>query len=124
MENVKEKLTKAIEIIVQKGISKEPGAARFMAERIVLLIADFVKQITPGATGAFPEGKLDEHDQGQLRMLVSHDEKNVRLDFGKSVAWIAMPTNEALTIAFAILEHCGVVIEHKVMQNPAKGEGA
>ena len=89
---------------------------------------DTILALTPelklGATGAFPEGKLDEHDQGQLRMLLSHDDKNVRLDFGKSVAWIAMPTNEALTIAFAILEHCGVVIEHKIMQNPTKGEGA
>src|SRR6267142_5374638 len=107
MENVKEKLTAAIEIIVQEGISKEPGAARFMAERIVVLIADFVKSVAPGPTGEFPEGKLNERDEGQLKMLISANEKMIQIDFGKPIAWFAMPKPEALTFAFNVLEKIG-----------------
>lgn len=49
--------------------------------------------------------------EGELKMQLSHDEQNVRLDFGKPAAWIAMPRAQALTFAFAILDHCGVKVE-------------
>lgn len=64
-----------------------------------------------GATGNFPDGKLDEHDEGELKMRISHDEQRVRIDFGKATAWFSMPKANALTFAFAVLDHCGVKIE-------------
>ncbi len=124
MENVKEKLTAAIEIVVKEGISKEPGAARFLAERIVLLISNFVKQVAPGATGEFPDGKLDASDEGGIKMLISENAGNVRIDFGQPLAWFAMPKPQALTFAFTVLERCRVKIEHKIQQDPAPGEPA
>jgi hypothetical protein len=65
----------------------------------------------PGPTGNLPQGKLNENDEGELKLMISHDEENLRLDFGKPVAWIAMPKPQALQFAFAILTHCGVQIE-------------
>jgi len=119
---IKERLTAAIDIVLQEDISKEPGARRFLAERIVLLISDFVKENAPGATGNFPDGKSEATDEGQVKMLISHDDKLVRVEFGKPVAWFAMPKSQALTFGFSLLEHCGVKIEHKIQQDPAPGE--
>jgi len=87
----------------------------------VRILAD---EATLGATGKFPQGRLDEHDEGELKMMISHDDKLVRFDFGTPTAWIAMPKPQALTFAFTILEHCGVKIEHQIQQDPAKGEPA
>jgi len=39
-----------------------------------------------GATGAFPQGKANEHDEGELRMAVGSGDGIVRVDFGKPVA--------------------------------------
>ena len=75
-----------------------------------------------GPTGKFPEGKLNENDEGELKLMISHDEQNLRLDFGKPIAWCAMPKAQALQFAFAILEHCGVKIEHHAQQDPPKGQ--
>lgn len=49
-----------------------------------------------GATGAFPDGKLDKTDEGEIQMSVSSTSKGlVRIDFGKPVAWLAMSPSEA-----------------------------
>lgn len=130
MENIKEKLTSQIEqkieeffksISIPAEIAATPKfvTARSLAESIVVLIADFVKAAQPGPTGEFPQGKLNPTDEGELKMAISHDEKLVRIDFGKPTAWFAMPKSQALTFAFAVLDHCGVQI---AMQELPKGD--
>lgn len=64
-----------------------------------------------GPTGKFPDGKLDDTDEGEVKMRISHNDQLVRIDFGKATAWFAMPKSQALTFAFTILDHCGVKIE-------------
>lgn len=58
-----------------------------------------------GATGAFPDGKLNRHDQGQIRLAVSHGGGLVRLDFGKPITWLAFRPDEAKELAALILQH-------------------
>jgi hypothetical protein len=63
----------------------------------------------PGATGDFPDGKLDETDEGGLAFGVGHDAQGyVRIDFGKPVAWMAMPAAQAVELARLLLRHAGV----------------
>jgi hypothetical protein len=83
-----------------------------------------VKEVAPGPMGQFPEGKSEPGDEGQIKTLVSSDGTNVRVDFGKPIAWFAMPKPQALVFAFAVLEHCGIKIEHKIQQDPAPGPPA
>ena len=60
----------------------------------------------PGATGEFPDGKLDPTDEGQLTMAVGIDVNGlVRIDFGKPVAWFSMPAREAVGLAKLLLDH-------------------
>jgi hypothetical protein len=115
---IKEKLTAAIDIVLQEGISKEPGATRFLAERILVLVADFTRKEMLAA-GAQVAGV--EKSETQIKMVVAHDDKVVSIEFGQPTAWISMPTAQALQFAFSVLEHCGVKIEHKIQQDPAPG---
>lgn len=60
-----------------------------------------------GATGTFPDGKLNDDDQGALRIAVGYDRVDgiVRVDFGKPVAWLGLPKENAIAFAEAILKH-------------------
>lgn len=58
-----------------------------------------------GATGLYPEGKLNYQDEGELRLAISHDRDNVIIDFGKPVASLAMPPSQAIELANLIIKH-------------------
>jgi hypothetical protein len=62
-----------------------------------------------GATGKFPNGQLGHDDQGELSMGVAWDERAglVRLAFGKPVAWLAFPREQAVEMAKLLLRHAG-----------------
>lgn len=60
-----------------------------------------IKHLKLGATGRFPEGKVDETDEGELRLALTADVRQgvVRLAFGKPVAWFALPADRARALA-------------------------
>jgi len=61
-----------------------------------------------GATGTFPRGKLNAHDEGGLTMGVAHDDKGlVHVNFGKKIRWFALPSADAIDLAKLILTHAG-----------------
>jgi hypothetical protein len=61
-----------------------------------------------GPTGKFPHGRLGPHDEGELQMGVTHDSVgNVRFNFGKRIAWFALPPEHAINFARLILRHAG-----------------
>jgi hypothetical protein len=61
-----------------------------------------------GPTGTFPLGKLNETDEGALKIGVAHDSKgNVILNFGTKVAWIGLPPEQAINFAKLIMKHAG-----------------
>jgi hypothetical protein len=64
---------------------------------------------TLGATGRFPEGKLNDDDEGELRLGVAYDKLDgiVRIEFGKPVAWVGLPPSQAIEFARVILKHAG-----------------
>ena len=63
-----------------------------------------------GATGEFPQGKLNDTDEGALRLGVAYDKLDgiVRVDFGKPVAWLGLPPPEAIQFAKLLLKNAGV----------------
>jgi hypothetical protein len=61
-----------------------------------------------GPTGDYPRGKLSEDDEGGLLLAVGHDEKrNVKIKFGKKVAWIGLNSEQAIQFAMLILKQAG-----------------
>ncbi|GAC1407302.1 MAG: hypothetical protein NVSMB64_14020 [Candidatus Velthaea sp.] len=68
-----------------------------------------------GETRKFPRGKVHKSDEGELvfGIATDHAHGTVVLNFGKPVAWLAMPPDQALVIANALIEHA-----RKLMQSP------
>jgi hypothetical protein len=62
-----------------------------------------------GATGTFPQGVLNDQDQGALKIGVAFDKLTglVHLEFGKPVAWTAFPPEMAAQLARTLLKHAG-----------------
>lgn len=60
-----------------------------------------LKDFKLGATGRFPYGKAGSSDEGELRMALASDYTNgiVRIEFGKPVAWLGLPSQEARELA-------------------------
>jgi hypothetical protein len=65
-----------------------------------------IKNFTLGATGKYPRGKADADDEGELRMALAADHANgiVRLEFGKPIAWLGLPSGEARQLAKLLTE--------------------
>jgi len=57
-----------------------------------------------GATGKFPEGKLNESDEGELAIGFRIENGNVVIDFGKPVHWLGFAPDKAKEFATAIME--------------------
>jgi hypothetical protein len=57
-----------------------------------------------GASGTYSQGKLNADDEGDLLLKLSAEGDNVRVDFGKPVAWIALDVDSALEVASAMIE--------------------
>ena len=62
-----------------------------------------------GATGTFPQPKLDDDDQGGLRLGIAFDPVNgvIRMEFGKPVAWIGFAPEDAVQLAKSLLKAAG-----------------
>lgn len=65
-----------------------------------ILRAVFGKQLPAaalGATGEFPQGKLADDDEGEIRFAVAADKNagKVIIDFGSPVTWVGMDPEQA-----------------------------
>lgn len=58
-----------------------------------------------GATGNYPRGKLNEEDEGGLRLAVRAHDGVVMIAFGKEVSWLGLEKQDALQFAQAIIKH-------------------
>lgn len=58
----------------------------------------------PGATGNFPDGKLDPMDEGEIRLRMAVMDGRLIIEFGKPIASIGLTRDEAISIGQAILD--------------------
>jgi hypothetical protein len=62
-----------------------------------------------GSTGKYPLGKLDPTDEGELNIAVFILKGKIRIEFGKPVAWLAMPPKQAIDFAELIIRHANKI---------------
>lgn len=62
-----------------------------------------------GKTGAYPDGKLNDDDEGEIRILCTNHKGKVVLDFGTSVVWLGFRPPQARSIAAALLKQAEAV---------------
>jgi hypothetical protein len=68
-----------------------------------------------GATGAYPYGKLDANDEGELRIALATDERHgiIRVIFGKQVGSLGLPSREARGLAKMLIEKADELDQRK-----------
>lgn len=60
-----------------------------------------------GATGRFPEGKLQRDDQGEIQFGVACDPatRKVVIEFGTPVKWLATNAEQAIELGELLIRH-------------------
>lgn len=73
--------------LLEKSLISRPDAMRLL----------YPDRAALGATGRFPLGKLTSDDEGELKFALAADPqtKTIIFDFGKPIAWFAMPRSDA-----------------------------
>ena len=56
------------------------------------------KDLKLGATGKFPMGKLNEDDEGELRLALGLSNGKIIFNFGKPVAWLGLDYETATSL--------------------------
>ena len=57
-----------------------------------------------GATGDFPDGKLNEYDEGAVKLAIGNNDGHVIIDFGTPVVWMGLKPNEAVSMAQSLIK--------------------
>lgn len=55
--------------------------------------------------GEYPEGKLNDNDEGAIAIGVGHREGKVVIKFPKAVSWVGMTPQQAADVASSLIEH-------------------
>lgn len=63
-----------------------------------------IKEKKLGATGEFPQGKIHETDEGEIRMAIAVEDKKVIIAFGKSTSWVGMDKYQAIHLGECLIE--------------------
>lgn len=58
-----------------------------------------------GATGQFPDGKMNADDEGEIQFGITNNGSEVILNFGKPVTWLGMPPSLARQLAAMLTKH-------------------
>ena len=58
-----------------------------------------------GPTGRFPEGRLTENDEGEIRLAVGTFKGTVTMNFGVPIASLGLTPKQARGVALALRQH-------------------
>lgn len=60
-------------------------------------------------TDQYPRGKLNDSDEGALKISLNVIDKTVVIDFGKEITWLGMSKQEAIELAKIIIERANEI---------------
>ncbi len=87
-----------------------------LADEIADQIAELYKKAKLGATGRYPDGKVTEHDEGEIRFAVLERSGKVFFDFGKPVRWIGMTGAQAIDLGRILIKRGRKAAKRKDIQ--------
>ena len=68
------------------------------------MFSDNLRQLGLGPTGKFPEGHLNENDEGEIRIAIAEVDGKIVINFGKPTTWIGFTKQQAREIANELIE--------------------
>jgi hypothetical protein len=76
-----------------------------VADELDRKMEELGRQLGLGGLGTYSQGKLDPHDEGDIRMAVTNARGRVLVNFGKPVTWFGLTPEEARALATLLLKH-------------------
>lgn len=58
----------------------------------------------PGATGEFPEGKLNDADEGEIAVAIYSKDGRLVLNFGKKLSFVALKKDQVIIFAEELIK--------------------
>jgi hypothetical protein len=94
----------------------EGGEESRLAKELRQLMAGEAKSLGLGATRAFPQGVVNDLDEGEIQFAVKGDEarEKVFINFGKSVDVVGMTPQQAIDLAQCLIKHARAVAKTPV----------
>lgn len=62
---------------------------------------------------SYSRGKLNEYDEGDLKIAVGVEQDCVKIIFEKEISWIALPAEQALQLAEAIVNRAKQAMKNR-----------
>lgn len=96
---------------------KEPTLQQFFLDMTDLQKLDFIGQLAAVMSPEFRQTVINElaretaANGGEITINVSGDDKTVRIDFGKALAWCTMPKAHAVQLAMNLLQAAGAQVQ-------------
>lgn len=78
------------------------------ADRLNKIINEDALKVA-GATGNFPDGKLTETDEGEIKFAITAIEDRVVVNFGTPVHWVGFTRAQALAVANSLTKHAATI---------------
>ena len=75
------------------------------------LVCELFKTLSPEFKDAVLKELLAENSTGETQLQVSSNDQVVKLDFGKPLAWFAIPKAHALQLGVLLMQHAGATLE-------------
>lgn len=98
---------------------KKPTIQQFFLDMTDNQKLDFIVQLSSVMAPEFRQVAINElaRDQaqagGEVTLNVSSDDKSVRIDFGKALAWFIMPKEHAMRFGMLLMQHAGATLERR-----------
>lgn len=68
----------------------------------------YLNRDVPGPTGEPFDYKVDDTDEGPIKIAISRDGPIIRIEFGKPVAWLGMTPADAVALARILIKQAGI----------------
>lgn len=84
----------------------DPEAAREAFERQEKIKQGFkeILKESVGPTGLFPDGKIADHDEGEIAFAIGVNQGKVVVEFGKEISSLGMTPHQAMAFAQALIQ--------------------
>lgn len=70
-----------------------------------------IEDLKLGATGKYPNGQLNDEDEGELRIGVTVDGDTVLIAFGTALKWCAFPPETAIALAETLVKNANKILD-------------
>jgi hypothetical protein len=85
--------------------------AKFTDVEKLEYICDLIKTLQPEFKAVVIKVLAEQNTAGETQVIVTSNEQLVRMDFGRPLAWFAIPKAHAMQLGITLMTHAGAQLE-------------